>query len=198
VSVHLKRLVLALAVFAATVTIPATAASAAPEPAICKTKAACADGGLSAGPSGASSRTAGDVGTMAYPVTPPPVYPPNTPCYHEEVYEEVYETATYTTMYTMGFMANVCLFPDTIVLYGLETSLFFPNGVQDPRLTELRFVVRDQIVNYPNPRVKDGYSEVWVTFCPAPGQCQRYLHRLGLMFNPAWVYPFSVFERFSS
>nr|MDT0660792.1 hypothetical protein [Micromonospora sp. DSM 115978] len=198
-SLPLKRLVLAAAVLAATVTVPAAPASAAPDPVICKTAAECADGDLRAASSGSAARTMGDVGTNAIPVPPPAGFPPGTPCYQEEVYEEVYETATYATIYELGFMASVCLFPTEIVLYNLETFLSFPNGVQDPRLTSLQFVVRDQIVNY-TPTEKDGYSELWVTFCPDPAQpsgCQRYLHRLGLMFNPAWVYPFSVFQRLS-
>ncbi|MBG6064854.1 hypothetical protein [Micromonospora ureilytica] len=198
-SVHLKPLVLALTVLAATLTVPAAAASAAPGAAICKTKAACADGGLRATSSGGSARTTGDIATNAIPVPTPPAFPPGTPCYREEVSEEVYETATYTTIYELYFQASVCLFPNEIVLYGLDTSLSFPNDVQDPRLTSMQFVVRDQIVNY-SPTEKDGYSELWVTFCPDPAQpsaCQRYLHRLGLIFNPAWVYPFSVFQRLS-
>ncbi|MGI5519942.1 hypothetical protein ACQEUX_03195 [Micromonospora sp. CA-259024] len=197
-SVHFKRLVLVLAVLAATLAVPAAAASAAPEVAICEPKVACVDGDLRTASSGSSAHAVGAVGTNAVPVPPPAGFPPGTPCYHEEVSEEVYETANYATIYELGFMANVCLFPNEIVLYGLETSLSFPNGVQDPRLTSAQFVVRDRIVNYPNPTEKDGYSELWVTFCPDPAQpstCQRYLHRLGLIFNPAWVYPFSVFER---
>lgn len=97
------------------------------------------------------------------------------------------------------FQASVCLFSNEIVLYGLDTSLSFPNDVQDPRLTSMQFVVRDEIVHL-SPTDKDGYSELRVTFCTDPAQpstCQRYLHRLGLIFNPAWVYPFSVFERLS-
>ncbi|MFF0120352.1 hypothetical protein ACWD8I_08875 [Micromonospora arida] len=198
-SVHLKPLVLALTVLAATLTVPAAAASAAPDPAICKTKAACADGGLRATSSGKAARTTGDITTHAIRVPTPPAFPPNTPCYREEVSEEVYETATYTTIYELYFQASVCLFPNEIVLYGLDTSLSFPNDVQDPRLTSMQFVVRDEIVHL-SPTDKDGYSELWVTFCTDPAQpstCQRYLHRLGLIFNPAWVYPFSVFERLS-
>ncbi|MEU8421501.1 hypothetical protein AB0C15_11555 [Micromonospora sp. NPDC048835] len=195
-SVHLKPLVLALTVLAATLTVPAAAASAAPD-AVCKTKAACADDGLRATSSGKAARTTGDITTNAIRVPTPPAFPPGTPCYREEVAEEVYETATYTTIYEMYFQASVCIFANEIVLYGLDTSLSFPNEVQDPRLTSMQFVVRDQVVHY-SPTEKDGYSELWVTFCtdPAqPGTCQRYLHRLGLMFNPAWVYPFSVFQR---
>ncbi|WP_433124962.1 hypothetical protein ACQPWW_21230 [Micromonospora sp. CA-240977] len=198
-SVHLKPLVLALTVLAATLTIPATAASAAPDATICRTKSACAGGGLSVVSSRKSARATGGVGTNAIQVPPPAGFPPGTPCYREEVSEEVYETATYTTIYEMYFQASVCLFANEIVLYGLDTSLSFPNDTQDPRLTSMQFVVRDAIVNY-SPTEKDGYSELWATFCPDPAQpstCQRYLHRLGLIFNPAWVYPFSVFERLS-
>lgn len=198
-SVHLKRLVLALAVLAATLTVPATAASAKPDPAVCATKAACADGRLGVVSSGTSARALGDVGTNVIPVPPPAAFPPGTPCYREEVSEEVYETATYTTIYELYFQASVCLFSNEIVLYGLDTSLGFPNDVQDPRLTSMQFVVRDEIVHI-SPTEKDGYSELRVTFCTDPAQpstCQRYLHRLGLIFNPYWVYPFSVFERLS-
>ncbi|MFE0526178.1 hypothetical protein ACFW0V_01150 [Micromonospora parva] len=198
-SVHLKPLVLALTVLAATLTVPAAAASAAPDATICTTKAACADGRLRATSSGKAARTTGDITTNAIRVPTPPAFPPDTPCYREEVSEEVYETATYTTIYELYFQASVCLFPNEIVLYGLDTSLDFPNGVQDPRLTSMQFVVRDEIVHL-SPTEKDGYSELWVTFCTVPAQpstCQRYLHRLGLIFNPAWVYPFSVFERLS-
>ncbi|MDG4829350.1 hypothetical protein O7627_08530 [Solwaraspora sp. WMMD1047] len=196
-----RKLIAVLVVVAAGLAPPgvASAAPAAPEGRICKTATDCADGGLRAASAGHAGRPLGDVGINVVPVAPPPGFPPGTPCYQEEVFEEVYETATYTTIYELGFMASVCLFPNEIVLYNLETFLSFPNGVQDPRLTSLRFVVRDQIVNY-SPTEKDGYSELWVTFCPDPAQpsgCQRYLHRLGLIFNPAWVYPFSVFQRLS-
>ncbi|MET8526593.1 hypothetical protein [Micromonospora sp. NPDC005172] len=199
-SVHLKPLIFALTVLAATLAIPTTAASATtPDAAICKTKSTCADGGLSVVSSHKPARVSGGVGTNVIPVPPPAAFPPGTPCYREEVSEEVYETATYATIYELYFQASVCLFPSEIVLYGLDTSLSFPNDVQDPRLTSMRFVVRDEIVHI-SPTEKDGYSELWLTFCTNPAQpntCQRYLHRLGLIFNPAWVYPFSVFERLS-
>ncbi|MEV4763079.1 hypothetical protein AB0J89_10635 [Micromonospora chokoriensis] len=199
-SVHLKPLVLALTLLAATLAVPATAASAAaPDGAICKTKTTCAEGGLAVVSSHKSARATGDVGTNVIQVPPPAGFPPGTPCYREEVSEEVYETATYTTIYELYFQASVCLFSNEIVLYGLDTSLGFPNDVQDPRLTSMQFVVRDEIVHL-SPTDKDAYSELRVTFCTVPAQpttCQRYLHRLGLIFNPAWVYPFSVFERLS-
>ncbi|MBM0275046.1 hypothetical protein [Micromonospora tarensis] len=198
-SVHVKRLVLALTVLAATLAVPTAAVAAPPDAAVCATKAVCADGGLGVVSSGRSARAIGGVGTNVIPVPPPAAFPPGTPCYREEVSEEVYETATYTTIYELFFQASVCLFANEIVLYGLDTSLSFPNDVQDPRLTSMQFVVRDQVVSY-SPTEKDGYSELWVTFCTDPAQpntCQRYLHRLGLIFNPAWVYPFSVFERLS-
>jgi hypothetical protein len=200
VSVHLKPVVLALTVLAATLAVPAAAASAAaPGGAVCKTKTACAEGGLAVVSSHRSARATGDVGTNVIQVPPPAGFPPGTPCYREEVSEEVYETATYSTIYELYFQASVCLFSNEIVVYGLDTSLSFPNDVQDPRLTSMQFVVRDQVVTY-SPTEKDGYSELWVTFCTDPAQpntCQRYLHRLGLIFNPAWVYPFSVFQRLS-
>ncbi|MGW0215163.1 hypothetical protein ACWDXH_12300 [Micromonospora chokoriensis] len=199
-SVHLKPLVLALTVLAATLAVPAAAASAAaPDGAVCTTKRACAEGGLAVASSHKSARATGDVGTNVIQVPPPAGFPPGTPCYREEVSEEVYETATYSTIYELYFQASVCLFSNEIVVYGLDTSLSFPNDVQDPRLTSMQFVVRDEIVHL-SPTDKDAYSELRVTFCTDPAQpatCQRYLHRLGLIFNPAWVYPFSVFERLS-
>ncbi|WP_433119340.1 hypothetical protein [Micromonospora sp. CA-246542] len=199
-SVHLKSLVLALTLLAATLAVPAAAASAAtPDTAICTTKTACADGGLAVASTHRAARAIGGVGTNVIPVPPPAAFPPGTPCYREEVSEQVYETATYSTIYELYFQASVCLFATEIVLYNLDTSLSFPNDVQDPRLTSMQFVTRDEVYAH-SPTEKDGYSELWVTFCTNPAQpntCQRYLHRLGLIFTQAWVYPFSVFERLS-
>ena len=102
----------------------------------------------------------------------PPAFPPGTPCYREEVSEQVYETATYTTIYELYFQASVCLFSNEIVLYGLDTSLSFPNDVQDPRLTSMQFVVRDQVVSY-SPTEKDGYSRAVGDVLPRPGAAER-------------------------
>lgn len=199
-SVPLKRLLLPLVVLAATLAVPATAASAAPEPAACKSKATCADKGLRVAPSDASARTATDVGTTAIQVPPPAGYPPGTPCYYEEVVEYVYETGRGALMYEFEQSGFVCLLPNSTILYSPDTSVNYPNYTPDPRL-RVEYFVRNEIVTLPNPTEKDVFSELRVTFCPNPAQpstCQRYLHRLGLAFTSAYVFPYSVFERMSS
>lgn len=132
----------------------------------------------------------------AWPVAPPPGFPPNTPCYRDEVVEQVYETGQGALMYTFLFGASVCLFSNQIVVYGAESSVTYPGGQQDPRLTSVTYAVRDRIVRY-SATEEDAYSDLSVTFCPVlvPGACQRYRHLLGLSFNPYYVYPFSDFRR---
>ncbi|MFK3985597.1 hypothetical protein ACI2K4_35190 [Micromonospora sp. NPDC050397] len=201
-SVRLKRLVvsvgMSLALVATAVTVPAVAASAAGEPQDCKP--VCIGDGIlrTTTSSPASGHRATDIRTNAVPITPPAVFPPNTPCYYEEVLEQVYETAQGSLMYDFHFEASVCLFPDQIVVYDAGSNVTYPGDQPDSRLT-VSFSEQDRIVRI-NANEVDAYSDLNVTFCPdpaQPGTCQRYRHLLGLSFNPAFVFPFSLFQRLS-
>ncbi|WP_394618687.1 hypothetical protein JNUCC0626_06170 [Lentzea sp. JNUCC 0626] len=148
-----------------------------------------------------SSTGTGDVKTNAWPISPPRVFPPNTPCYREEVTESIYETSQGQKMYDFFFGANVCIFSDHILVYDPESEVHYPNGVQDVRLASVAFSVRNTIVPIDNPSTPNDvytYSALTVYFCPdlpQPSACQVYDHQLGLEFTRGWVYPIGRFVR---
>ncbi|GLY47710.1 hypothetical protein [Lentzea sp. NBRC 102530] len=144
-----------------------------------------------------SSAGAGDVKTTAWPISPPRAFPPGTPCYREEVVESIYETSQGTKMYDFFFGANVCIFNDQILVYDPESEVYYPNGVQDPRLASVAFAVRNRIAPV-DPNDVLTYSALTVYFCPdlpQPSGCQVYDHQLGLEFTRGWVYPIGRFLR---
>jgi hypothetical protein len=148
-----------------------------------------------------SSHSATDVTTAAWPISPPRVFPPDTPCYREEVVEPVYETGQGRKMYEFYFGANVCIFSDRIHVYDPESDVIHPAGAPDPRLASVRFTVRNVIVPVDNPATPNDvytYSALDVIFCPdlpRPSACQQYHHVLGLQFTRGWVYPIGRFDR---
>ncbi|MGW6444928.1 hypothetical protein [Lentzea sp. NPDC055074] len=150
-----------------------------------------------------SSYGASDVSTNAWPISPPSVFPPGTPCYREEVVEPVYETSQGTLMYEFYFGANVCIFSDRIHVYDPESQVLYPGGQPDVRLASVTFTVTNRIQPMDNPAAPNDvytYSVLDVIFCPdlpRPSACQRYDHQLGLEFTRGWVYPIGRFVRIS-
>ncbi|GGM88526.1 hypothetical protein GCM10011609_26600 [Lentzea pudingi] len=149
-----------------------------------------------------SSYSAADVKTNAWPISPPRVFPPGTPCYREEVVEPVYETSQGTKMYEFYFGANVCIFSDHIYVYDPESDVLYP-GAQDPRLASVTWSARNVVTPVDNPATPNNvytYSAIDVVFCPdlpQPSACQQYHHQLGLQFTRGWVYPIGRFDRIS-
>lgn len=149
----------------------------------------------------ATSRSASDVKATAWPVSPPRAFPPDTPCYREEVTEPVYETRHGTKVYDFYYSASVCIFPDRITVYDAESDVRFPGGVQDQRLARVSFWIRNTIVPVDNASAPNDiytYSGLDVVYCPdlpQPSYCEQYNHVLGLEFTRGWVYPIGRFDR---
>lgn len=149
----------------------------------------------------ASSHSATDVKTNAWPISPPRAFPPDTPCYREEVGEYVYETSQGQQIYEFYFAANVCIFSDHIYVYDPESQVLYPGGQQDPRLALVTYSVQNRIQPMDDPRLPNDvftYSVLTVIFCPdlpQPSACQEYQHQLGLEFTRGWVYPIGRFDR---
>ena len=146
-----------------------------------------------------SSPSASNVTTNAWPISPPRIFPPDTPCYREEVEEHIYETGQGQHMYTFWFGAQVCIFSDHIYVYEPDSNVTYPTptGQPDVRLASVAFTVQNTI----RPIVPNDiytYSSLAVTFCPdlpQPSACQQYHHQLGLEFTRGWVYPIGRFDR---
>jgi hypothetical protein len=178
---------------AATITVVGGLTPASTGPSICKPDCA-EDGSLYS----ASPGSAADAQTNVIPVPPPAGFPPGTPCYLEEVEEQVYETSHWTLVYTFFFSASVCLFSNEIVVYNVNSNVYYPGGVKPPGLTSVAFSAQNVIVRY-NANEEDTYSDLDVTYCIVPTtNCQRYRHLLGLSFNRYFVYPFSRFDLLGS
>lgn len=184
--VRFRKLFAAVGVIAVAVVLAAPAASAS---------APAAKSVLTS----AASHGATDVTTSAWPISPPRVFPPDTPCYREEVEEYVYETGQGTLMYEFYYGANVCIFSDHILVYDPESEVRYPGDQPDPRLASVTYSTRNEIRAI-DPNDVYTFSDLTVIFCPdlpQPSACQEYRHLLGLQFTRGWVYPYSQFARLS-
>jgi hypothetical protein len=179
-------------VLAAVSASPALAADSAADPAGCQPGAG--KGCATAGPLQESTRSGGAT-VNVYPVAPPAIFDRNTPCFREEATSQISTTSDNQLAYELFIGGSVCLPGGQIVLYDVTTEVYYPNEVRDPRLVTV-FAIRNEIANF-SPLHKTAYSELRVSYCEAPTQCQNYWHRIGLEFTDAFVVPFSFFERFA-